>query len=82
MCFNRHSCCSKFVGGSANSLSLHPLVSARSERFLHSSVGFLETLMQQARLEFPQWSVGTDIDGKLPVTLEPDPKSKAGLFRL
>ncbi|OLQ09237.1 hypothetical protein AK812_SmicGene7180 [Symbiodinium microadriaticum] len=31
----------------------------------------------KARLEFPQWSVGTDIDGKLPVTLEPDPKSKA-----
>ncbi|CAK9043903.1 Mycosubtilin synthase subunit A [Durusdinium trenchii] len=29
-----------------------------------------------ARMEFPQWMVGTDIDGRLPVTLEMDPKSK------
>lgn len=34
----------------------------------------------QARMEFPQWMVGTDIDGRLPVTLEMDPKSKAEGF--
>lgn len=33
----------------------------------------------QARTEFPQWMVGTDIDGRLPVTLEMDPKSKEGM---
>ena len=33
----------------------------------------------QARTEFPQWMVGTDIDGRLPVTLEMDPKSKVGM---
>ena len=36
------------------------------------------SLVAKARTEFPQWLVGTDIDGRLPVTLEMDPKSKAG----
>ena len=41
-----------------------------------SSRGFQQPLAE-ARTEFPQWVVGTDIDGRLPVTLEMDPKSKA-----
>ncbi|CAJ1416719.1 unnamed protein product, partial [Effrenium voratum] len=34
------------------------------------------SLIAKARTEFPSWMVGTDIDGRLPVTLEMDPKSK------